>query len=47
MREMDKAARTKGVQLRTLKAETESGVDTAFATLTELHVGALVVGSDP
>ena len=47
IREMHEAARTKGFQLHTLKAATESGIDTAFATLAELHAGALVVGSDP
>jgi putative ABC transport system substrate-binding protein len=47
IREMHEAARAKGLELHTLKAETESGIDTAFATLTELHAEALVVGSDP
>jgi putative ABC transport system substrate-binding protein len=41
------AARANGVQLHTLKAATEGEIDTAFATLNELHAGALVVGSDP
>jgi putative ABC transport system substrate-binding protein len=35
------------VRLHTLKAASESEIDSAFATLAELHVGALVVGSDP
>jgi putative ABC transport system substrate-binding protein len=47
IREMYEAARTKGVQLHTLKAATERGIDTAFTTLAELHADALVVGSDP
>jgi len=40
------AARAKGLQLLTLKASTESEIDTAFATLVELNAGALVVPSD-
>jgi putative ABC transport system substrate-binding protein len=46
IRDMQEAARTKGVQLPILKAGTESEIDAAFATLVELHVGALVVGAD-
>jgi putative ABC transport system substrate-binding protein len=45
--EMREAARQKGVQLHALKAASEGEIDTAFATLTQLHAGALVVGSDP
>ena len=44
---MQGAARAKGVQLHILKASTESEIDAAFATLVQLHAGALVVGSDP
>jgi putative ABC transport system substrate-binding protein len=47
IRDMQEAARAKVVNLHTLKAATESGIDTAFASLAELHAGALVVGSDP
>jgi putative ABC transport system substrate-binding protein len=47
VREMHEAARAKGVQLHTLKAATESQIEPAFEALTELHAGALVVGSDP
>jgi putative tryptophan/tyrosine transport system substrate-binding protein len=47
IRVVQEAARTKGVQLHTLKASTESEIDTAFATLGQLHAGALLVGSDP
>ena len=43
---MQEAARAKGVQLHILKAGTESEIDAAFATLVELHAGALVVGAD-
>jgi putative ABC transport system substrate-binding protein len=35
------------VQLPILKASTEGEIETAFAALVELQVGALVVGSDP
>jgi putative ABC transport system substrate-binding protein len=41
-----KAARAKGVQLANLKASTKSEIDAAFATLVELHAGALVVAAD-
>ena len=46
IRDMQEAARTKGVQLHILKAGTESEIDAAFATLLQLQ-GALVVGTDP
>jgi len=46
MREMQEAARAKGLQLRILKAGTESEIDAAFATLVQLQAGALVVGTD-
>jgi putative ABC transport system substrate-binding protein len=46
MREVQEAARAKGVQLRILKASTESEIDTAFASLVQLQAGALVVGTD-
>jgi ABC-type uncharacterized transport system substrate-binding protein len=35
------------LQLHVLKASTESEIDTAFASLIQLHAGALVVASDP
>ena len=47
MRDVQEAARAKGVQLHILKAGTESEIDAAFATLVQLHAGALVVGADP
>jgi putative ABC transport system substrate-binding protein len=47
IREVQEAARAKGVQLPVLKAGSESEIDAAFATLVELHSGALVVGGDP
>jgi len=45
--EVQEAARAKGVQLPILKASTESEIDAAFATLFELHAGALFLGGDP
>jgi putative tryptophan/tyrosine transport system substrate-binding protein len=47
VRDMQEAARAKGVQIEILKAGSESEIDTAFATLVQLHAGALVVGADP
>jgi putative ABC transport system substrate-binding protein len=35
------------VQLPILKASSESEIEAAFATLVQLHAGALVVGADP
>jgi putative ABC transport system substrate-binding protein len=46
IRDMQEAARTKGVQLHILKAGSESEIDAAFASLIQLHVGALVVSPD-
>jgi putative ABC transport system substrate-binding protein len=40
IRSAQEAARTKGVQLHVLKASTESEIDAAFATLTQIRVGA-------
>ena len=36
-----------GVQLRVLNASTDSEIDGAFASLTQLHADALLVGDDP
>jgi putative tryptophan/tyrosine transport system substrate-binding protein len=47
IRDMQEAARTKGVQLHILKASTESEIDAAFATLVQLQGGGLVVATDP
>jgi putative ABC transport system substrate-binding protein len=44
--DLQEAARTKGLQLHVLKAKNESEIDTAFASLVQLHAGALVVGGD-
>src|SRR5438445_4751900 len=47
IRDVQEAARTKGLQLHVLKARSESEIDSAFASLVQLHAGALVVGADP
>ena len=47
MREVEKAAQAKGVQLHVLKAGTEDEFNSVFTSLVELHAGALVVGADP
>jgi putative ABC transport system substrate-binding protein len=43
---MQEAARAKGVQLRIVKASSESEIDAAFATLAELQARALVIDTD-
>ena len=47
IRDGEEAARAKGVQLIILKAGTENEIDTAFASLVQLHAGALLVSTDP
>jgi putative ABC transport system substrate-binding protein len=47
IRDVQQAARVKGVHLDIRKASTETEIDAAFATLVELHASALVVGADP
>ena len=47
MQKGQEAARAKQVQLHILQASSEGEIDTAFATLVELHAGALLVGGDP
>jgi putative ABC transport system substrate-binding protein len=47
IREVQEAARAKGVQLDILKAGTESEIDAAFAPLVQLQAAALLVGADP
>jgi putative tryptophan/tyrosine transport system substrate-binding protein len=44
---MQTAARTLGLQIRILRACLDSDLDAAFATLTQLRIGGLVIGSDP
>ena len=47
IRDVQEAARAKGVQLVIVKATTEGEIDAAFAILVQLHAGGLVVGADP
>jgi putative ABC transport system substrate-binding protein len=47
IRDVQEAAGAKGVQLKIVKASTESEIDAAFATFSNLHVDALVIGDDP
>jgi putative ABC transport system substrate-binding protein len=47
IRDVQEAARAKGLRLHILKAGTEREIDAAFATLVQLQAGALVVGADP
>jgi putative tryptophan/tyrosine transport system substrate-binding protein len=47
IKDVQSAARLKGVQLPILKAGTESEIDAAFATLVELRAGGVVVATDP
>ena len=44
--DVQEAARAKGLQLHILKAEAEGDFETAFASLVQLHAGALLVGTD-
>jgi putative ABC transport system substrate-binding protein len=46
IREMQEAARARGAQLGILKAGTEGEFEPAFASLAQLHAGALLVGND-
>jgi putative ABC transport system substrate-binding protein len=47
IRDMQEAARAKGLQLHILNASTESEIDAAFASLVQQQAGALLVGTDP
>jgi putative ABC transport system substrate-binding protein len=47
VKDMQEAANARGIQLRVLNATTDSEIDTAFANLSELRAGALLVGDDP
>jgi putative tryptophan/tyrosine transport system substrate-binding protein len=47
MRDVQEAAREKGVQLHILKCRTEGEIDAAFATLVEQHADAFLVAGDP
>ncbi len=43
---MQEAGHAKGVQLHIIKAGSEGEIDTAFASLVQLHADALVLGPD-
>jgi putative tryptophan/tyrosine transport system substrate-binding protein len=47
MRDVQDAARAKGLRLQVLQAAAESEIDAAFASLVQLRVGGLVLGPDP
>jgi putative tryptophan/tyrosine transport system substrate-binding protein len=47
IRDVQEAARVKGVQLKILKSSSKNEIDAAFATLVQEHAGALLVGADP
>jgi putative tryptophan/tyrosine transport system substrate-binding protein len=47
IRDVQKAADAKGLQLKILKASTESEIDVAFASMANQHVDAIVIGDDP
>jgi putative ABC transport system substrate-binding protein len=46
IRQVQEATRTKGLQLLILEADTESGIDAAFATLVQRQAGGLLIGGD-
>jgi putative ABC transport system substrate-binding protein len=47
VRDLQEAARAKGLQLPILEAASEGEIDAAFATLVQARAGALVVDPDP
>ena len=47
VRDVQEAARAKGLQLHILRAGTEGEIDAAFAAVVQLQAGALVIGGDP
>jgi putative ABC transport system substrate-binding protein len=47
MRDVQEAARAKGVQLHILKASAEGEFEAIFGSLVQLQAGALLVGNDP
>ena len=47
VKDVEQAARAKGVQLHILKASIENEIDAAFTSLVRQQAGALVVSSDP
>ena len=46
VRDVEEAARAKGLQLPLLKASSDSEIDAAFAALVQLQAGGLIVASD-
>jgi putative ABC transport system substrate-binding protein len=46
-RDVQGAARALGLQMNVLNASTESQIDTAFTTIVQQRVGALIVATDP
>jgi putative ABC transport system substrate-binding protein len=46
-KELQEAARTRGLQLVLLSAANEQQIDEAFATLAQSHASALLIGGDP
>jgi putative ABC transport system substrate-binding protein len=47
IQEVDELARAKGRPILLLKASGESGIDAAFAEISQRHAGALLVAADP
>jgi putative ABC transport system substrate-binding protein len=45
--DVEQGARAVGQRIHILKANTEQDIDTAFATLAQMRVGALSAGADP
>jgi putative ABC transport system substrate-binding protein len=47
LKDLREAARDLGVELRVVHASSESGIDSAFASVAEQRIAAISVGSDP
>jgi len=47
LKDVQEGARALGVQIHILRASSEREIDAAFAALTQLRAGALLVGADP
>jgi putative ABC transport system substrate-binding protein len=47
VREVQEAARAKGIQILILNADAEKELDAAFAILVQQRAGALLIGADP
>jgi putative tryptophan/tyrosine transport system substrate-binding protein len=46
-RELEEATRTIGLQIHVLQASTDSEIDTAFESMAQGRIAALIIGSDP